>query len=103
MILSAKLSGVNLENLEKEVQCSFDWYILTCNKVNNTEAVNLFVSVMASLTLLKQLPKLSEQKTRGEISLNIQKKRKDNLEDSLDRVVFVAELEFPKILVPKLP
>ena len=31
------------------------------------------------------------------------KKRKDSLEVSLDRVLFAAELEFPKILVPMLP
>ena len=31
------------------------------------------------------------------------KKRKDSLEGSLDRVLFAAELEFPKILVPRLP
>ena len=31
------------------------------------------------------------------------KKRKDNLKGSLDRVLFAAELEFPKILVPRLP
>ena len=30
------------------------------------------------------------------------KKRKDNLEGSLDRILFVTELEFPKILVAKL-
>ena len=30
-------------------------------------------------------------------------KRKASLEGSLDRVLFVAELEFPKILVPRLP
>ena len=30
------------------------------------------------------------------------KKRKDSLEGSLDWVLFVAELEFPKILVPRL-
>ena len=30
------------------------------------------------------------------------KKRKDSLEGSLDRILFVAELEFPKILVPRL-
>ena len=30
-------------------------------------------------------------------------KRKDSLEGSLDRVLFAAELEFPKILVPRLP
>ena len=33
----------------------------------------------------------------------IQKKRKDSLEGSLDRVLLAAELEFPKILVPRLP
>ena len=33
----------------------------------------------------------------------IQKKRKDSLEGSLDRVLLAAELEFPKILVPSLP
>ena len=32
-----------------------------------------------------------------------QKKLKDRLEGSLDPVLFVAELEFPKILVPRLP
>ena len=31
------------------------------------------------------------------------KKRKDSLEGSLDRVLLAAELEFPKILVPRLP
>ena len=31
------------------------------------------------------------------------KKRKDSLEVSLDRVLFAAELEFPKILVLRLP
>ena len=31
------------------------------------------------------------------------KKRKDSLEGSLDRVLFAAELEFPKILVTRLP
>ena len=31
------------------------------------------------------------------------KKRKGSLESSLDRVLFVAQLEFPKILVPRLP
>ena len=31
------------------------------------------------------------------------KKWKDSLEGSLDRVLFAAELEFPKILVPTLP
>ena len=31
------------------------------------------------------------------------KKRKDSLEGSLNRVLLAAELEFPKILVPRLP
>ena len=31
------------------------------------------------------------------------KKRKDSLKGSLDRVLFAAELEFPKILVPRIP
>ena len=31
------------------------------------------------------------------------KKQKDSLEGSLVRVLIVAELEFPKILVPSLP
>ena len=31
------------------------------------------------------------------------KKRKDSLEGSVDRIPFAAELEFPKILVPRLP
>ena len=31
------------------------------------------------------------------------KKRKDSLEGSLDRVLFAAELEFTKILIPRLP
>ena len=33
---------------------------------------------------------------------HIHKKQKDSLEGSLDRV-FAAKLEFPKILVPRLP
>ena len=31
------------------------------------------------------------------------KKRKDSLKGSLGQVLFAAELEFPKILVPRLP
>ena len=31
------------------------------------------------------------------------KKWKDSLEGSLDRVLLAAEIEFPKILVPRLP
>ena len=31
------------------------------------------------------------------------KKQKDSLEGSLVRVLFADELEFPKILVPRLP
>ena len=31
------------------------------------------------------------------------KKREDSLEGSLDRVLFAAEFEFSKILVPRLP
>ena len=31
------------------------------------------------------------------------KKRKDSLKGSLDRVLFVAELEFPKVSVIRLP
>ena len=34
---------------------------------------------------------------------NSHKKRKDSLEASLDRVLFAPELEFPEILVPRLP
>ena len=30
-------------------------------------------------------------------------KQKDSLEGSMDRILFAAELEFPKILVPRLP
>ena len=38
------------------------------------------------------------------IGLNIViKNRKDSLEGSLDRVLLAAELEFPKILAPRLP
>ena len=32
-----------------------------------------------------------------------QKKQKDSLKGSLDRALFVAELDFSKILVPRLP
>ena len=31
------------------------------------------------------------------------RKQRDSLEGSLDRVLLAAELEFPKILVPRLP
>ena len=34
---------------------------------------------------------------------NSHKKWKDILEGSLDQVLFAAKLEFPKILVPRLP
>ena len=53
----------------------------------------------------------SQKKAKKEISKNpyiytynhSHKKRKDSLEGSLDRVLFAAELESPKILVPRLP
>ena len=35
--------------------------------------------------------------------LHSHKKQKDSLEGSLDRVLFATELEFPKILVLRLP
>ena len=37
------------------------------------------------------------------LSHHCHKKRKDNLEGSLDRVLFAAELEFLKMPVPRLP
>ena len=37
------------------------------------------------------------------VNLFSQKKRKDNLEGTVDRVLFAAELVSPKILVPRLP
>ena len=36
------------------------------------------------------------------LAVTSHKKRKDSLEGSLDRVLLAAELEFPKILVPRL-
>ena len=36
-------------------------------------------------------------------AIHSHKKRKDSLEGSPDRILFAAELEFPKILVPSLP
>ena len=36
-------------------------------------------------------------------TIHSHKKQKDSLEGSLDRVLLAAELEFPKILVPRLP
>ena len=39
----------------------------------------------------------------GHLMNHSHKKWKDSLEISLDRVLFVAKLEFPKILVPRLP
>ena len=41
--------------------------------------------------------------TQFDILQQSHKKRKDTLEGSLDRVLFSPELEFPKILVPRLP
>ena len=41
--------------------------------------------------------------THTHTSYHSHKKRKDRLEGSLDRVLFAAELEFPKILVSRLP
>ena len=37
------------------------------------------------------------------VSGHSHKKLKDSVEGSLDRVLFAAELAFPKILVPRLP
>ena len=37
------------------------------------------------------------------LALNFHVETIDSLEGSLDRVLFGAELEFPKILVPRLP
>ena len=44
------------------------------------------------------------RRSRVNIKINhIHKKHKDSLEGILDRVLSAAELEFPKILVPRLP
>ena len=40
---------------------------------------------------------------KGLLKKHSHKKRKDSQEGSLDRVLPAAELEFPKILVPRLP
>ena len=50
------------------------------------------------LDILKNLVSLSAIH-----SYHSHKKRKDSLEGSLDLVLVAAELEFPKILVPRLP
>ena len=47
--------------------------------------------------------KSDEDTESGSDSEHSHKKRKDSLEGSLDRVSFAAELEFLKILVPRLP
>ena len=41
--------------------------------------------------------------SKDEFSNHSYKKRRDSLEISLDRALFVAELGFPKILVPRRP
>ena len=53
--------------------------------------------------MLSIMTKLSTVLSFKHHSENSHKKWKDSLEGSLDRVLFAAELEFPKILVPRLP
>ena len=50
----------------------------------------------------KQLCYLRDQ-LLGALIHHCHNKRKDSLEGSLDRVFFAAEVEFRKILVPRLP
>ena len=46
---------------------------------------------------------LSHKETCLNIFSHGHKKRKDSVEGSMDRLLFATELEFPKILVPRLP
>ena len=63
------------------------------------------------MILSYNLPKIGRRLIGLKIQMRIQiqikifhsyENRNDSLEGSLDRVLFVAELEFPKILVPRL-
>ena len=65
---------------------------------------NAKIIVPSSLKVQKKFPsKQSSGKIQLASSQHNHKKRKDSLESNLDRVLFAAQLEFPKILVPMLP
>ena len=71
--------------------------MVVCSGVISFGSKELFAHVM-----LSSLKKQHGGKTNGRY-IHSHKKRKDSPEGSLDRVLFAAELEFPKILVPRLP
>ena len=71
--------------------------VVVCSGVISFGSKELFAHVM-----LSSLKKQHGGKTNGRY-IHSHKKRKDSPEGSLDRVLFAAELEFPKILVFKLP
>ena len=64
-----------------------NYLIYGCSSVRTTPGVSLQLEVKHWRKILLQ---------------HSHKKRKDSLESSLDRVLLTAELEFPKILVPRL-
>ena len=60
------------------------------------------ISLLSNIS--KIIEKLVHRQLYGFFEFNhSHKKQKDSLEGSLDRVLLAAELEFPKILVPRLP
>ena len=71
--------------------------VVVCSGVISFASQELFAHAM-----LSSLKKQNGGKTNGRY-IHSHKKRKDSPEGSLDRVLFAAELEFPKILVFKLP
>ena len=76
---------------------NYAFMVVVCSGVISFGSKELFAHVM-----LSSLKKQHGGKTNGRY-IHSYKKRKDSLEGSLDRVLFAAELEFPKILVFKLP
>ena len=65
--------------------------------------VQLVLVVCRFFLLLSCLHRKSGQRLQINFSRHSHKKRKNSLEGSLDRVLFGAELEFLKMLVPRLP
>ena len=52
---------------------------------------------------MKTILKNHAQVHLEECKYHSHKKRKDSLEGSLDRVLLASKLEFPKIVIPRLP
>ena len=80
----------------------YTYFLIYSNKSGYLELINNSFGLRKQKSS-HQMCSLRKGFLKGLLKKHSHKKRKDSQEGSLDRVLPAAELEFPKILVPRLP